>query len=69
MGPDDSPYAGGVFFLNLRFPTDYPFKCPRVTFTTRVYHPNINSNGIINVDILLSKWSPALTASKVLLSI
>ena len=69
MGPDDSPFAGGVFFLNIHFPTDYPFKPPKVTFTTRIYHPNINSNGSICLDILKDQWSPALTISKVLLSI
>ena len=69
MGPDDSPYAGGVFFLNIHFPTDYPFKPPKVTFTTRIYHCNINSNGSICLDILKDQWSPALTISKVLLSI
>jgi len=69
MGPDDSPYAGGVFFLNIHFPTDYPFKPPKINFTTRIYHPNVNSNGSICLDILKEQWSPALTISKVLLSI
>lgn len=69
MGPPDSPYQGGVFFLTILFPTDYPFKPPKVGFTTKIYHPNINSNGSICLDILRSQWSPALTISKVLLSI
>jgi len=69
MGPGDSPYAGGVFFLDIHFPADYPFKPPKVHFTTRIYHPNINQNGGICLDILKDQWSPALTTSKVLLSI
>ncbi|XP_023570340.1 ubiquitin-conjugating enzyme E2 D4 isoform X2 [Octodon degus] len=66
MGPNDSPYQGGVFFLTIHFPTDYPFKPPKVAFTTKIYHPNINSNGSICLDILRSQWSPALTVSKAL---
>eukprot|EP00512_Aurantiochytrium_limacinum_P000600 CAMPEP_0171488748 /NCGR_PEP_ID=MMETSP0958-20121227/2372_1 /TAXON_ID=87120 /ORGANISM="Aurantiochytrium limacinum, Strain ATCCMYA-1381" /LENGTH=147 /DNA_ID=CAMNT_0012021881 /DNA_START=1332 /DNA_END=1775 /DNA_ORIENTATION=- len=69
MGPADSPYQGGVFFLDIHFPADYPFKPPKVHFTTRIYHPNINTNGGICLDILKDQWSPALTTSKVLLSI
>lgn len=69
LGPEGSPYQGGVFFLNIHFPTDYPFKPPKVTFTSKIYHPNINSNGSICLDILKDQWSPALTISKVLLSI
>ncbi|XP_003963782.1 ubiquitin-conjugating enzyme E2 D2 [Takifugu rubripes] len=68
-GPMDSPYQGGIFSLGVYFPTDYPFKPPKVAFTTRIYHPNINSNGNICLDILRTQWSPALTISKVLLSI
>merc|ERR1711872_167597 len=69
MGPSESPFQGGVFFLTIHFPTDYPFKPPKVAFTTKIYHPNINSNGNICLDILRSQWSPALTISKVLLSV
>ena len=68
-GPPDTPYEGGVFPVDIRFPVDYPFKPPRVTFQTKVYHPNIASNGGICLDILKQSWSPALTISKVLLSI
>ena len=69
MGPAGSPYEGGVFFLNIDFPKEYPFKPPKVTFKTKVYHCNVNSNGGICLDILKDNWSPALTISKVLLSI
>ncbi|PKU84115.1 Ubiquitin-conjugating enzyme E2 8 [Dendrobium catenatum] len=69
MGPNESPYAGGVFLVTIHFPPDYPFKPPKVAFRTKVFHPNINSNGNICLDILKDQWSPALTISKVLLSI
>ena len=64
MGPEDSPFAGGVFFLNIHFPTDYPFKPPKIQFTTRIYHPNINAQGNVCIDILKEQFSPALTISK-----
>uniref|UniRef100_A0A0D3E433 UBC core domain-containing protein n=1 Tax=Brassica oleracea var. oleracea TaxID=109376 RepID=A0A0D3E433_BRAOL len=84
MGPSDSPYSGGVFLVTIHFPPDYPFKPPKMTsvgldsgaffftqvaFRTKVFHPNVNSNGSICLDILKEQWSPALTISKVLLSI
>jgi ubiquitin-conjugating enzyme E2 D/E len=69
FGPADTPYQGGMFKLLIHFGADYPFKPPHIQFITKIYHPNINAAGAICLDILKSQWSPALTISKVLLSI
>lgn len=69
IGPVDTPYQGGMFYLTINFPVDYPFKPPKYKFETKIYHPNINSQGQICLDILKTQWSPALTVDKTLLSI
>ncbi|GMH05883.1 hypothetical protein Nepgr_007723 [Nepenthes gracilis] len=69
LGPQGTPYAGGIFNLSIHFPKDYPFNPPKVSFTTKVFHPNINEMGSICLDILKEQWSPALAISGVLLSI
>ncbi|PKK64285.1 UBC-like protein [Rhizophagus irregularis] len=61
IGPPNSPYSGGVFFLDIHFPIVYPLKPPTVIFKTKVYHPNINSDGCIGLDRLGPLWSPVLT--------
>ncbi len=68
-GPVGTPYEGGLFFLDITFPADYPFKPPKVAFVTSIMHPNVNATGGICLDILTKTWSPALTIGKVLLSI
>ena len=69
-GPDGSPYAGGIFFLQILYPWNYPFQPPTIKFKTKVYHPNISSDdGSIFVDILGDQWCNALTATTLLVSI
>ncbi|MGW7177220.1 ubiquitin-conjugating enzyme E2 [Streptomyces xanthophaeus] len=68
-GPEESPHAGGSFHLDIRLPIDYPFKAPKVTFSTRIFHPNVSTGGHVALSILNDAWSPALTVEKVLLSV
>ena len=68
-GPDESPYEGGIFHLEINLPDNYPIRPPQIVFKTKIYHPNISGSGSICLDILKSSWSPALTIHKTLLSI
>merc|ERR1711907_381399 len=58
-GPENSPYEKGKFKINIAIPQEYPFKAPTITFDTKVYHPNIKSDGTICNDVL-NKWSPQI---------
>ena len=61
-GPPDTVYAGGKFGIVISLPPDYPFKAPNVTFSTRIYHPNVTNDSLGNICIGLLKsenWKPA----------
>jgi len=65
-GPPGTPYEEGLFFLDVDFPTDYPFKPPKLRFTTSIFHMNISDKGEICLDIIKDKWSPGFSIKKVL---
>ena len=68
-GPQDTPYEGGIFRLEMFLTDKYPMKPPKCRFLTKIYHPNVDKLGRICLDVLKDKWTPALTVSRVCLSI
>lgn len=77
VGPDDTPYEGGFYFINLDIPRNYPLEPPKGKFMTLNnqirFNPNLYKNGKICVSILNTwsgpSWTTACTLSGVLLSI
>lgn len=50
--------------MKISFPRNYPFSPPKIKFTTRIFHCNMDRAGHVCLDILKNSWSPALTITK-----
>eukprot|EP01084_Bolivina_argentea_P123825 219433_1 len=68
-GPKNSPYEGGIFFVDILFSQDYPFKAPKTKLATKIYHCNFNEHGGHCLDIDKENWSPGLTLKKIMWSL
>jgi ubiquitin-conjugating enzyme (huntingtin interacting protein 2) len=69
-GPPDTPYEGGTYRVDIKIPTEYPFRPPIMQFKTKLWHPNVSSQtGAICLDTLGTAWSPVLTIKSALLSL
>jgi len=65
--PDKAPYNKGAFLIDLVFPPEYPFKPPKVSFRTKIYHPNIDEKGQVCLPIVAAEnWKPATKTEQVI---
>ncbi|KAI5807633.1 putative ubiquitin conjugating enzyme, partial [Peziza echinospora] len=69
LGPAETHYENLTFKLLFVFPSNYPYAPPTVTFTTPMFHPNVDMAGRICLDILKDKWSAVYNVQSVLLSL
>ncbi|KAF1981409.1 ubiquitin-conjugating enzyme [Aulographum hederae CBS 113979] len=82
QGPEGTPFEGGIFPAEMRFPKDYPLAPPTMTFLGEMWHPNIYENGKVCISILhppgadpngyekaSERWSPVQTVGMILLSV
>ena len=65
LGPQDTPYAGGLFYLTADFPDDYPNHGPIVKFVNKMYHLNVSKEGHVCINTL-SNWVKGTTMTEVL---
>ncbi|KII60253.1 Ubiquitin-conjugating enzyme E2 L3 [Thelohanellus kitauei] len=67
INPRSEPFRKYKFIVRMIFPTEYPFKPPKLCFETPIYHPNVNEQGHFCLDsILPDQWKPATPAKRIL---
>ncbi|KAF2496808.1 ubiquitin-conjugating enzyme [Lophium mytilinum] len=82
QGPEGTPFEGGIFPAELKFPKDYPLAPPTMRFTCEMWHPNVYQNGTVCISILhppgddpnhyehaSERWSPIQSVEKILISV
>ncbi|CAF1406633.1 unnamed protein product [Rotaria sp. Silwood1] len=67
--PDDGYYKGGRFTFSFTIGPEYPYVPPKVKCTQKIYHPNIDLEGNVCLNILREDWNPVLSITSVILGI
>lgn len=65
IAPDEGFYKGGRFTFSFKVGPNYPHEPPKVKCETTVYHPNIDLEGNVCLNILREDWKPVLTINSI----
>lgn len=65
IDPDEGMYKGGSFKFTFAISSNYPHDPPKVKCTQKIYHPNIDLEGNVCLNILREDWKPVLNLNAV----
>jgi len=64
--PDSGYWASARYHFTFTIPALYPHEPPKVTCNTKIYHPNIDLQGAVCLNILREDWKPVLDINSVI---
>ena len=67
--PDEGMYKGGSFNFNFTVNQNFPHDPPKVKCTQKIYHPNIDLEGNVCLNILREDWKPVLNLNAVIVGL
>ena len=65
ISPDDGYYRGGEFAFSFRISNQYPHEPPKIRCDQTIYHPNIDLDGNVCLNILREDWNPVLSLNSI----
>lgn len=66
VGPKDTPYADGIFFIKLKFPSNYPREPPEIFFLTPIYHMSVYQDGRIDKLFFECNWKDTISVREII---
>jgi ubiquitin-conjugating enzyme E2 M len=67
--PDEGMYKGGSFVFDFAINQNFPHDPPKVLCKQKIYHPNIDLEGKVCLNILREDWKPVLNLNAVLVGL
>jgi len=67
--PNEGIYKNGTFVFDFKIAANYPHEAPKVRCETQIYHPNIDMEGAVCLNILREDWKPVLTLQSVIMGL
>jgi len=64
--PDSGLWKGALYTFDFVIPDNYPYKPPKVTLVEKIYHPNIDLQGNVCLNLLKADWRPILTVQQII---